>query len=154
MKVKEERDFCEFLVRAKINGYATGGEGKEKILDDGSREFLYEENEFIYKDSYFGFNPFIGREIIKKNEKIYWEMYYSGICFLDRNGAEKVYEFLKKALQKIKISRPYRGPISFLENDYFYINFFIGGIRNFHGAERIYFNEVLVYECYYRGGIL
>jgi len=54
----------QFLVKAKINTYVLSGEGGEKILSDGSKEFEFKEGKFEYRDRYFGFNPFIGQEIV------------------------------------------------------------------------------------------
>lgn len=50
----------DFLVKAKINTYASSGEGGEKKLEDGGRELIFENGEYKYRDRYFGFNPFIG----------------------------------------------------------------------------------------------
>lgn len=58
------KQLSKFLVKAKINTYASSGEGGERIFPDGSKEF--EEKEFKYRDRYFGFNPFIGEEIADK----------------------------------------------------------------------------------------
>ena len=68
----------KFLVKAKINTYASSGEGGEKILFDESKEFEFEEKEFKYRDRYFGFDPFIGQEIVWQNGKIIWGMNYYG----------------------------------------------------------------------------
>ena len=57
----------EFLVRAKQNTYASAGE-EEDILTDGSKELLYEEGDFKYRDRYFGSKTFAGEEIIWKND--------------------------------------------------------------------------------------
>ena len=60
----------KFLVKAKINTYALSGENEEKVLFDESKEFEFEEKEFKYRDRYFGFDPFIGQEIVWQNGKI------------------------------------------------------------------------------------
>ena len=54
----------KFLVRAKINTYASSGEGGENLLPDGNKEFRFKEKEFRYRDRYFGFNPFVGQEVV------------------------------------------------------------------------------------------
>ena len=48
------KQLSKFLVKAKINTYASSGEGGEKILPDGGKEFEFEEKEFKYRDRYFG----------------------------------------------------------------------------------------------------
>ena len=54
----------KFLVRAKISTYASSGEGGENLLPDGNKEFEFKEKEFRYRDRYFGFNPFVGQEVV------------------------------------------------------------------------------------------
>ena len=69
----------EFLIKAKVSGYATGGEGKEIKLDDGGLKFLYKEKDLVYSDIYYGFNPFAGQELVRKGNKVIWMLnYYSG----------------------------------------------------------------------------
>ena len=43
----------EFLVEAKTNTYASNGEFGETILTDGSKEFLFDKDNFKYRDSVF-----------------------------------------------------------------------------------------------------
>ena len=68
----------EFLVKAKIGIYASGGEGGEKKFPDGSRELYFSEEDFEYRDRYFGFDYFIGEEIVLQNKKPVWVMNYCG----------------------------------------------------------------------------
>jgi len=42
------KQLSKFLVKAKINTYASSGEGGEKLLPDESKEFEFEEKEFKY----------------------------------------------------------------------------------------------------------
>lgn len=39
-----------FLAKAKINTYAISGEGGERALDDGSKELVFKEGDFVYLD--------------------------------------------------------------------------------------------------------
>ena len=49
----------DFLVKAKMS--TNGSEDTKPIqLDDGSKEYRYEIEDYIYRDRYFGGNPFIG----------------------------------------------------------------------------------------------
>ena len=54
-----ENQLNEFLVKAKRKTYASGG--KDRFLEDGSKELVFEENDFRYRDRYLGFNPFAGK---------------------------------------------------------------------------------------------
>jgi len=56
--------FTKFIIKAKQNTYAKSGEGGEEVLADGSKELVFKEKNFKYRDRYFGFNPFIGQEVV------------------------------------------------------------------------------------------
>ena len=87
-------ELSKFLVKAKIATYASEGEGGEKDLEDGSKELTYEEEEFRYRDRYFGFNPFSGEEVVWKNNEFIWVMNYYGKVVSDKIPAKQIYEFL------------------------------------------------------------
>lgn len=144
----------QFLVKAKINGYASKGEEGEEILEDGSKEFTYEENGFKYRDRYFGFNPFVGQEIVWENGEVLWAMNYYGRVVSEEIEAKEVYQFLKKALSQVKGSKPYRGPSRYQDGDYLYTNENQGNIDNFIGKEAISHRGKKVYELVYQGGIV
>lgn len=38
-------DFKQFLIKAKLSGYATGGEGKEIKFEDGGLKFYHQEQD-------------------------------------------------------------------------------------------------------------
>ena len=65
----KENILNDFLIKAKISGYATGGEGNEIKLPDGGKKFQCQEQGFEYRDVHYGFNPFSGQEVVRKN----WE---------------------------------------------------------------------------------
>ncbi|WAM35609.1 DUF5680 domain-containing protein [Caldicellulosiruptor acetigenus] len=66
-------------------------------------EFKKEINRYIFKDSYRGFNPYAGVEVIieKDSNKVVWICDYVGYV-LDKCpiGANQVYDFLKEARAK------------------------------------------------------
>jgi len=143
----------KFLVRAKINTYATDGEDNEKTLLDGTKELEFKEGDFLYRDRYFGSNPFIGEEVVFYNGKVIWGMNYCGGAISDVSS-EEVYVFLKKALRKVDEIIPFRGPKFFNEGDSKYINKVNGDIKRFDGIEKIFLNEKEVYKLIYHGGIV
>lgn len=145
-------DLAKFLVKAKKNTYASNG--KETIFEDGSRELVYEENEFRYRDRYFGFDSFIGEEIVWKNRKIIWGMNYSGRILKKTIPAKQIYNFLKESLKNISSEKPFRGPDNFKKSDLEYKNKTYGGIENFKGAETIFYKGKKVYVLEYHGGLL
>lgn len=146
--------FEEFLLKAKINTYASNGEKEEKRLEDGSKELIYKENEWEYRDRYFGFSSFAGEEIVFNNSKAFWSMNYYGKIISNKIEPEQIYQFLKKSLRLVKIEYPFRGPIDFQENDWVYKNEINGTINDFIGKESIYFKQEKVYKLIYHGGII
>lgn len=144
-------ELSEFLVRAKINTYASSGEGGERRLEDGSKELVYEEDDWKYRDRYFGFNPFVGEEVVWKNGKAIWAMNYYGRITAKNVPVEEVYEFLKKAMKHVKEDRPFRGPAEFREENFKYVDQSEGTIDDFAGIETIYSEDSKVHELKYHG---
>ena len=146
------KQLSKFLVKAKINTYASSGERGEKVLLDGSKELEFEEKEFKYRDRYFGYDHFIGEEIVWQNEKVVWGMNYYGEIISEIIPAKQIYQFLQEALKKITENKPFRGPGNFKENDFKYINKVEGTVEKFEGREIIFYKEKLVYKLSYYGG--
>jgi len=144
----------QFLVKAKINTYAKEGENNEIILENGSKSLSYKEDNFKYQDIYFGFNPFIGEEIVWENETLIWGMNYYGGIISKIVSTKEIYGFLRKALKKVEKEMPFRGPKQFKEKEFEYINNYEGDIENFKGTEMIKYQRELVYQLEYRGGLI
>lgn len=147
-------ELSEFLVKAKINTYASSGEGGERILEDGSKELSYEINEWKYRDRYFGFNPFIGEEVVWKNGKAVWGMNYYGGVISNKVVGKQLYQFLQKAMRLVNMEKPFRGPVGFQEGEWDYKDESIGTVDKFYGTETIYFQKEKVYELKYQGGVV
>jgi len=143
----------EFLVKAKNNSYANNKK-EANVLIDGCKEFIFKDFEWFYCDRYFGFNPFIGEEIVYKNDVPFWGMNYHGSILSKNIDAKELYEFLKKSMRQIKIEKPFRGPNYFKEGEWEYRNNNNGSIDKFDGLEEIYFQEDKVYELKYAGGFI
>lgn len=147
------KQLSKFLVKAKINTYASSGEEGGMVLSDGSKEFKFREGEFKYRDRYFGFNPFIGEEIIWQNGKIIWGMnYYGKVISEEIISAKQIYQFLQEALKRVAEDKPFRGPNDFKKGDLEYFNKIEGTLENFNGEETILFKKQLVYQLKYHGG--
>ncbi|MBI2446735.1 MAG: hypothetical protein HYV51_02865 [Parcubacteria group bacterium] len=133
----------QFLVSAKTNTYASENAVK-RILEDGARELVYENGIFRYRDRYYGFNPFIGEELVWENGKLVWVMNYFGGVYhevIDLVRSEEIYDFLKLSLRQVPEDKPFRGPTRRFKNSNFsnfaYNNEVWGNISCFHGTERI-----------------
>lgn len=145
-------DLSEFIVKAKVNSYASGL--KAKKLEDESNEFVYNEGNWEYRDRYFGFDPFVGQEVILKNGKAIWVMNYCGKILKDIVSANEIYVFLKKALLKVKKSTSFRGPEKLEEENFNYRHISNGYLDHFHGVEMILYKGERVYELVYDGGLI
>jgi len=141
-----------FLVKAKRAAYATSGEGDERKLADGTKELVFKKGLYKYRDRYFGSNPFIGQEIVFYKTKAIWGMNYYGRVIVDNIDIHEVYNFLKKALQKVTAGRPYRGPTTFSSGQWKYSCPVKGAVNNFFGYEVIYWRKEKVYELLFHGG--
>jgi len=150
----DELELSKFLVKAKISGYASGGEGKEIILEDGGKEFFYSENDLEDSDIYYGFNPFIGQEIVKRKGQVIWVMNYSGETSLQGKEAIALYSFLKLALQDPDPVLPLRGPSDFKKDNFAYSNTVKGSIDSFSGEEIVQVDGRTVYKLLYHGGTI
>ena len=111
-------ELAEFLIKAKKNTYASSGEGGERKLENGGRELIYKEGGYKYVDTYFGFDPFIGQEVVSKDGKVIWVMDYWGLIRDNAVDPKEVYKFLKKALMQPDLIGPLRGPDYFEEGDF------------------------------------
>ena len=141
----------EFLVKAKITGYPTGEAEK---LETGAKVLSYREGDYKYVDTYFGFDPFIGEEIVFYQGKFIWGMNYYGGIVSEKVSANEMIVFLKKAMSLVKTDRPFRGPSKFNEGNWKYTDESQGTIEKFKGKEKIYYQEELVYELDYHGGMI
>ena len=84
-------ELSKFLAKAKIATYASVGEANERTLDDGAKELTFEDGKFKYRDRYYGFNPFIGQEVVSQNGKIIWSMNYYGKIISLVISAKRIY---------------------------------------------------------------
>jgi hypothetical protein len=142
----------QFLIKAKLHTYAGSGEGGERLLEDGCKELGFQEGEFKYRDRYFGWNPFVGEEVVWQGEQIVWAMNYYGVVLTETVSPSQVYGFLQKALGQVKEDRPFRGPAHWREGDWEYVDESQGAVERFLGVEQILYSGQVVYRLDYHGG--
>jgi len=94
------RDGAAVEIRVDENGKE---EINERVLEDGAKELTFKEDGFRYRDRYYGFNPFVGQEIVWKDNKIVWSMNYYGKIISEIVPPKEIYNFLKKALRQVGI---------------------------------------------------
>jgi hypothetical protein len=145
-------ELSEFLIAAKTGTYASNGEANEQKNPDGSLELSYSAGEFSYRDRYFGFDPFVGQEIVFQHGKAIWSMNYYGHTVDEKYPGAQVYAFLQKVLRQVTPERPFRGPSTFEEGNFMYNDESMGRLESFSGVERILFSGHKVYQLKYHGG--
>ena len=148
-------ELIDFVIEAKIAGYAAGGEGQESAFEDNAKGFVYESSGYRYVDQYYGFNPFSGSEIVfDTNGEPIWSMNYFGRVESICEKPVKVYAFLKEAMLKIDRNFPFRGPPKMTKNEYIYENIQSGSMIEFSGEERISRKKLILYKLKYHGGLM
>jgi hypothetical protein len=145
---------ADFIIKAKLSGYASDGAGQEKF-DDGSIGFEFIGDGYRYLDRYYGFNPFVGAEnIYDSDASLIWTMSYYGELSPGHSDPIKIYSFLKEAMLLITPEYPFRGPASLEKENFRYENVQNGSLDRFHGVESIYEHDERVHYFYYHGGTM
>ncbi|BCS97214.1 hypothetical protein DSLASN_28460 [Desulfoluna limicola] len=143
----------DFILKAKLSGYASGGEGQKRAFDDGARGFEIAADGYRYLDRYYGFNPFSGAEhIYDADASLIWTMNYYGEVLPEHSAPEKIYAFLREAMLLITPEYPFRGPSELKQGHLQYENIQHGTLDSFHGVESIYEKGERVYFLFYHGG--
>ena len=142
----------EFLVKAKVRGYATDGERGEALLEDGGKELSYREGSYEYRDRYYGFNPFVGEEVVWRDGKAIWAMNYFGSVSDPSAVPIDVYRFLQQAMRRVEVERPFRGPVTFSDEALSYRDESEGDMEQFAGTETILRSGREIYCLTYHGG--
>lgn len=145
----------EFIVQAKQATYASTGVEGDILGEGGSKILAFSDGEWRYQDQYFGFNPFSGEEVVWQNGQAVWSLnYYGRVLAGAPVSALDVYAFLKLALQRVDVLRPFRGPEEFADGIWRYVDESRGSVEAFTGIETIYRSGIEVYELSYHGGIV
>lgn len=73
----DNQEIVDFLIKAKKSTYASNGD-PIKSSRPCSIDLSYSQGKFMYYDSYFGTNPFIGEELLLVASNAVWSMNYIG----------------------------------------------------------------------------
>lgn len=140
---------ADFLVQAKKETYAAKKNKKESSRLQ-SHDYQFQKDDYIYVDSYFGTSKFSGQEVVYEKDVPVWSMnYYGSVIGQHFDG-----DFLKEALKHVSVLAPYRGPQSYAKGDFHYFNDYEGDLTDFNGKEKIFYQNILIYEGLYHGGTL
>lgn len=149
MEQDDMREIIAFRLEANINTYAAFMNETDSTRLD-SHDFRYERGDFVYHDTYVGGEQFAGEEAIWKSGKAVYAMNYMGRVL----GENFSGNFLKEALRNADNKMPYRGPEYYQAGEYTYKCKVSGDFKWFQGHEEIYWQDALIYECYFHGGLL
>ena len=142
-------ELIDFKLEAIKNTYAGYAEpcGASR---PGSNDYTYTNGDYQYYDTWLGGEKFSGEEAIWKNGKAIYSMNYFGRNLDERFSSD----FLKKALKSAAKELPYRGPEFYQSGEYTYKTKVIENMNWFQGYEEIFCQNIIVYECFYHGGML
>ena len=147
-----KHDFIPFLIRAKQATYA--GEGPHSASSrPQSHDLHYQEDDYLYIDTYLGGINFLGEEAVWHKGTPIWGMNYSGYMLSPEIPAG-FSEFLKAALMRVPADAPYRGPSTFRQKGFEYRCRGEGTPENFYGKEAVHLNGQAIYELRFHGGII
>ena len=147
-------ELVKFLLEAKLHGYASIGERDETQLDGGGKRLNYRAENFLYQDTYYGNDPFIGEELVWQDGVALWGMNFYGLVLEADIPSGDVYRFLQQAMRQVGPDRPFRGPEIFRAGDWEYRDKSQGSLERFSGEETILFQGRPVYRLTYHGGRL
>ena len=146
-----------FLIKAKKQTYANANIKKALSTRNQSKDYEYQDDNYLYHDTYFGTTNFIGEEVVYLDNQIYWAMNYYGKTLDDDYSEEAMDKALRPALMHVGESKnvlPVRGPKEYLNGEYKYTFQTKGDITNFEGVETIYKNNKKIYELKCHGGLI
>lgn len=148
----------KFLYDANANGYASGENEFSPPQRPGFDEIEYRKGDWLFHDSYAGHYFAPGQEVAYYKDKPVWAMAYSGGMRekyqTDELFTKNTIVFLKKALLEMDPNLPFRGPKKFQYADWKYNSKVKGDTKDFIGNEKIYYQDQLVFEQNFIGGII
>ena len=150
------KELAGFIVEANCNTYAADG-GEVTPERKGYKELEYSRGLWRLRDSYTGYFRAPGMTTVYFKEKPSWTMAYGGTGQLEgHEGIVKpTFTFLKKALMKLSLDMPFRGPAEYIEEDWKYtFNLIRGDITDFIGEEEILKSREKVFAQTVIGGII
>lgn len=145
-KTSAMHELALFRTKAAKNTYAAGFCQAESCRPE-SHDFRFEEDGWLYIDTYLGGEKFSGEEAVWKDGIPLWAMNYSGRVLNENFSGD----FLKLALRNCTEEFP-RGPRNFSAEEFFYKTEIQGDMEWFWGFEEIFFRDEKCYECHYHGG--
>ena len=142
----------QFLLKANM----PHADGSADLVreEDGSQTIAFEDGDWRMHDNFFGGEPYGGRQVVFHEDTPVWIcLYYGQVPGVDQ-VPDKIYDFLREALQHPLEDMPYRGPKSYKKAGLEYKNALTGAFDNYSGREVILKNGKEVYWATYFGGLI
>lgn len=152
-----EDKFTRFLCDAKRATYASQDSStRVKPLLKGSHQLEFLQGPLFYRDVYYGGDFFIGQETVFFQDTPLWGMCYAGglNAGIQAAGTPGIYDFLGVALRAVPQNAPFRGPEALEQSAFNYTNRILGTFERFSGVETIAYQDALVYQLHYSGGLI
>lgn len=146
-----EKNLKQFIFESGKKTYAANDASTKVKQPDGSTTIEYASGDYRLHDNYFGGEPYGGREVVFFNDKAVWMMVYYGWVEAGVPHGD-VYKVLMGALMCAPEDMPYRGPTLYELKGWKYENVLVGEVGKFSGTEKIFKNDMCVYEASYLGG--
>lgn len=143
---------ARFLVKAKAQCYSADDERRVRKLEDGGSESGFEEGKLAYLDRWYGESHFAGQEVVRYEGRPCWSMSFHGVT--DPAAPPEFPHFHKRALRRMPLEAPFRGPAIHREGELVYVNDWTGDSQAFRGTERVFHGDREVYRLEYHGGVL
>lgn len=136
-----------FVKEANDHTYAAGM-NRCAVDDPHTHKYAYTSGAFTYIDCFVGGTQFYGQIIVTKDEEPIWSMLYDGRTLSKHFSSD----FLKEVLLQMPSDLPIRGTQMYKKGEHVYHNDMLGDFTWFHGKERIFYEDDIVYEGRYFGG--
>ncbi len=141
-----------FLLKANMP-HATGVATIRKEKNN-SRTITFSDADWSMEDNFFGGEPYGGQQVVFYNGLPAWVCVYYGRVHETIINPDRIYDFLREALQHPPEHRPFRGPDSYKKDNLEYKNEFDGETENYSGKEVILENGKQIYWAKYLGGLV
>lgn len=149
----DKKSLVYFLVACNKAGYVNGNEKSWIKEKDSSTTISFTKGKWFAHDNFFGGEPYGGRLVVFYDKKPVWMMVYYGAV---EEGVEvnDIYTVLRRALARMPIDAPFRGPKRYKEGSWIYTNTWQGDAVCFSGKEQIRHGGNIVYKARYVGGFV
>jgi hypothetical protein len=144
----------KFLKESGKSDYSSSNSNNWTKEKDGSTTIKYKSGGWKYHDNFFGGEPYGGRIVVHYKEKPVWIFVYYGWVKPFVKDMQKVYDFLRMALNADPKNKIFRGPKQFTHGKFKYYNSYEGSLENFSGEEIILWNKKEIYKAKYIGGLV